>query len=128
MHEIQIKTITSQNHKRKKLCIVEYIDKNGFLAKAEKIYSYYVQEQRSLPDKIEPDKDGSPAKINGNEYQKRDRHVSVKKFFDRKSGIGQMIYRVIGSFYVVNNLRVFAVVFMHTIKFDVIVSNPSKVS
>ena len=36
-----------------------------------------------------------------------------------------MAYRVIGSFYVVQNLRVFAVVFMHSIKFDMLPKSPT---
>jgi hypothetical protein len=53
-------------------------------------------------------------------YHKKDRHVSIRKIIDPKSGVGQMIYRVIGSFYVVQDLHVFAVVFMHSIKFDML--------
>jgi hypothetical protein len=55
---------------------------------------------------------------------KKDRHVSIKKIFDNKTGTGQMVYRVIGSFYVVQNLHIFAVVFMHSIKFDMLSKFP----
>ena len=47
-------------------------------------------------------------------------NYAIRKTFDAKTGLGQMVYRVIGSFYVVQNLHVFAVVFMHSIKFDMI--------
>ena len=117
MRDICIKTTTSQNHHRKNLSIVELIKENGMVAKAEKKYSYYVSEQ---------DPFNAPADMSvwlnqqSQGLQKKDRHVSIKKIFDPKTGIGQMVYRVIGSFYVVQNLHVFAVVFMHSIKFDMI--------
>ncbi len=117
MREIFIKTSTSDNHKRKNLSIVEIINQDGLVAKAEKKYCYYVSEQKPFVD---------PAHIedwvekNSQPHSKKDRHVSIRKTFDHKTGLGQMIYRVIGSFYVVQDLHVFAVVFMHTIKFDIL--------
>ncbi|MBI4353464.1 MAG: hypothetical protein HY593_06045 [Candidatus Omnitrophica bacterium] len=115
MREIFIKTSTSDNHKRKNLSIVEVINQNGIIAKAEKRYSYYVAEQSPFQDteNLQQVFQGEPFAPT-----RKDRHVSIKKIFDRKSGIGQMIYRVIGSFYVVQNLHLFAVVFMHSIRFD----------
>ena len=117
MRDICIKTTTATNHHRKNLSIIEVIDENGMVAKAEKKYSYYVSEQNPF---------NTPAEMNAwvshqpQGLQKKDRHVSIRKIFDPKTGIGQMIYRVIGSFYVVQNLHVFAVVFMHSIKFDMV--------
>lgn len=117
MREIRIQTNTSENHKRKNLSIVEMINQEGFVAKAEKKFVYYVADQGFQPEvEITPGTSEPPTALGG----KKDRHVWIKKIFDKKSGTSQMIYRVIGSFYVVQNLHVFAVVFMHSIKFDVL--------
>ncbi|GEM_PF-1089797 len=118
MREISIKTTTSNNHKRKNLSIVELIDQDGVVARAEKKYSYYVSEQNTSKS-AEQLKSWMNVQSHGG-YTKKDRHVSIRKTFDHKTGVGQMIYRVIGSFYVVQDLHVFAVVFMHTIKFDML--------
>lgn len=115
MREISIKTTTSPNHHRKNLSIVEVIDENGMTAKAEKKYSYYVSEQNPFGAAEEIT---SWANLKSQSLQKKDRHISIRKIFDPKTGIGQMVYRVIGSFYVVQDLHVYAVVFMHSIKFD----------
>jgi hypothetical protein len=117
MREISIKTTTSGNHKRKNLSIVEIIDQEGFVARAEKKYSYYVSEQNHLSDTQDLK---SLAELQNQQYQKKNRHVSIRKCFDAKTGVGQMIYRVIGCFYIVQDLHVFAVVFMHSIKFDML--------
>ncbi len=110
-----IKTTTSMNHKRKNLSITEVIDQHGVMAKAEKKYCYYVSEQNPSfgINEMQSFADGHP-----NIPRRKERHVSITKVFDKESGVGHLIYRVIGSFYVVQNLHVFAVVFMHTIKFD----------
>ena len=120
MREICIKTSTSENHKRKHLQIVEMIDQDGVLARAEKKFAYYVSEQSAFTDQ---DKMKNWSEFHAQTYQKKDRHVSIRKTVDPKTGVGQMIYRVIGSFYVVQDLRVFAVVFMHNIKFDMLSPN-----
>lgn len=115
MREIMIKTTTSTNHKRKNLSITEIINQNGMVAKAEKKYCYYVSEQNpslGISD-MQSFADGQ-----ANIPRRKERHVSITKVFDKETGVGHLIYRVIGSFYVVQNLHVFAVVFMHTIKFD----------
>lgn len=117
MREIFIRTSTSENHKRKNLSIVEVINQDGLVARAEKKYSYYVSQQSPVGSEEEI-KVLADAQSPG--YQKKDRHVSIQKRFDHKTGMGQMVYRVIGSFYVVQNLKVFAVVFMHSIKFDMV--------
>ena len=117
MREICIKTTTSENHKRKNLLITELIDQEGMVAKAEKKYSYYVSEQGLSAD---AEQLKSWAELHNQPYHKKNRHVSIRKVYDGKTGVGQMIYRVIGSFYVVQNLHVFAVVFMHSIKFDML--------
>ena len=117
MREILIKTTTSSNNKRKNLCITELINQDGFSARAEKKYSYYVSEQPPAHDEEELKK---WATLQKESYQKKSRHVSIRKIYDAKTGVGQMIYRVIGSFYVIQNLHIFAVVFMHSIKFDML--------
>lgn len=126
MREICIRTSTSENHKRKNLQIVEMINQDGIVARAEKKFAYYVSEQSPLADK---DKVKNWSEIQAQAHQKKDRHVSIRKTVDPKTGMGQMIYRVIGSFYVVQDLRVFAVVFMHSIKFDMMSPGlPNKLS
>ncbi len=120
MREISIKTSTSENHKRKNLMIVEMINQDGVVARAEKKFSYYVSEQSPF---LDADKLKNWADVQAQTHHKKDRHVSIRKVVDPKTGMGQMIYRVIGSFYVVQNLHVFAVVFMHRIKFDMVSGN-----
>ena len=117
MREISIKTSTSDNHKRKNLQIVEMIRQDGITARAEKKFAYYVSEQSPF---LDAEKMKNWTDIQARTYQKKDRHVSIRKMVNPKTGMGQMIYRVIGSFYVVQDLRVFAVVFMHSIKFDML--------
>ena len=98
--------------------IVEMIDQDGFTARAEKKFSYYVSEQSPFADEDNLKKNW--ADMQAHSQRKKDRHVSIRKVIDPKTGLGQMIYRVIGSFYVVQDLHIFAVVFMHRIKFDMI--------
>jgi hypothetical protein len=117
MREISIKTSESENHHRKNLTIVENIRQDGMVARAEKVFRYYVFEQNLVQD---PAQLQTWMETQSRTSAKKDRHVSIKKIFDNKSGIGQMAYRVIGSFYVVQNLHIFTVVFMHCIKFDMI--------
>lgn len=117
MREICIKTSESMNHRRKNLSIIENIRQDGIVARAEKKFCYYVFEQNGSQD---PEKLNEWMHSQSMMNTKKDRHVSIKKIFDNKSGTGQMAYRVIGSFYVVQNLHIFTVVFMHCIKFDMI--------
>ena len=117
MREISIKTTESRNHRRKNLCIVEMIRQDGVVARAEKKFSYYIFEQNRAQ---EPSQLETWMEAQSMMQTKKDRHVSIKKIFDNKSGTGQMAYRVIGSFYVVQNLHIFTVVFMHSIKFDML--------
>ena len=123
MREIFIRTKTSENHKRKNLSIIEVINQEGFVARAEKKYSYYVSEQNPMH---EQEQLKAWADMQQQTYQKKDRHVSIRKTIDPKTGLGQMVYRVIGSFYVVQNLHIFAVVFMHSIKFDMLANHLPK--
>jgi hypothetical protein len=117
MREISIKTTESKNHRRKNLSIIEMIRQDGMVARAEKKFAYYIFEQEKAQD---PSNIENWVESQSMVNTKKDRHVSIKKIFDNKSGTGQMAYRVIGSFYVVQNLHVFTVVFMHSIKFDMI--------
>ncbi len=117
MREISISTLESKNHRRKDLTIVEHISQDGVVARAEKKFRYYVFEQNPTQD---PEQLQSWMQTQSMMNTKKDRHVSIKKIYDNKSGTGQMAYRVIGSFYVVQNLHIFTVVFMHCIKFDMI--------
>lgn len=117
MREVLIKSSTSTNHHRKNLSIVEIIDMEGFVAKAEKKYVYYVSEQNEIRD---PEQLKYWMNSQSQNFQKKDRHVTIRKIYDQKTGIGQMLYRVIGSFYVVQDLHIFAVVFMHSIKYDMV--------
>ena len=123
MREISIKQTESLDHHRRNLCIVEMIRENGLVARAEKKFSYYIFEQNSPidPEELKKWPPKAPA-VNS----KKDRHVSIKKIYDNASGTGQMAYRVIGSFYVVQNLHIFAVVFMHSIKFDMLSKLPGE--
>ena len=123
MREIFIKQTESPNHHRRNLSIVEMIHENGMVARAEKKFSYYIFEQDPLKD---PANLQNLAQHQPTMNTKKDRHVSIKKIFDNVTGTGQMAYRVIGSFYVVQNLHIFAVVFMHSIKFDMLSKIPGK--
>jgi hypothetical protein len=117
MREIMIQTKTSENHKRKNLSIVEVINQDGVSARAEKKFSYYVSPTFPFTD---PEEMKKWMHDQGEGFQKKDRHVSIRKSFDKETGMGQMIYRVIGSFYVVQDMNIFAVVFMHSVKFDML--------
>lgn len=116
MRRMVIEQKVSGNHKRKNLSMVEIIDQDGFVARAEKKYSYYVSECNNMPD---------PASLkNWTDAQmvfpeRKDRHVSIQRVYDKEKHVAQLIYRVVGSFYVVQNLHIFAVVFMHSIRFHV---------
>jgi hypothetical protein len=123
MREICIKQTESSNHHRKNLSIVELIRQDGMVARAEKKFCYYIFEQNSIQD---PEKLKNWMDTQALLSQKKDRHVSIRKIFDNKSGVGQMAYRVIGSYYVVQDLHIFAVVFMHSIKFDMLSKFPPK--
>lgn len=118
MREILIKTSESVNHRRRNLSIIEMIHQEGMEARAEKKFSYYIFEQ--TPSTHDPAEIQQWMEAQSTQPTKKDRHVSIKKIYDNKTGTGQMTYRVIGSFYVVQNLHVFTVVFMHCIKFDMV--------
>lgn len=116
MTEISILERTSKDLKRRSLSIVEEVNRNGVTAKAEKRYTYHIFEKETLIDEAEV-----PFWLNAQAQHAHDknRHVHVMRLFDPKSGVGQMTYRVIGSFYVIRNLHVFTIVFSHTIRFNI---------
>ena len=122
MREIMIKTSTSPNKKRRNLLMTELINEGGLVARAEKHYSYYVTEKREAVTK---DDMQSWIDEQSNLRQKKPRHVSIRRIFDGASGIGQTLYRTTGSFYVLREFRVYAVVFLHSVKFDILNSPPS---
>ena len=123
MREIFIRQTESPNHHRKNLSIVELIKQDGMIARAEKKFSYYIAEQNGIQDPTQLKNWMETQAVLG---QKKERHVSIRKSFDNKSGTGQMAYRVIGSYYIVQDLHIFAVVFMHSIKFDMLSKFPPK--
>lgn len=117
MREITIKTSTSDNKKRRNLMMTELIHEGDLVARAEKRYSYFVTEKKepvtksNLEEWVE-----SQAKLR----QKKPRQVSIRRVFDGETGIGQTLYRTTGSFYVLREYRIFIVVFLHSIKFDIL--------
>src|SRR5262245_26038613 len=115
--EINITQKCSKDHRRKKLSIVEFIHKDGTVARAQKNFSYFVAEQDPFENTAQMD---FWLKEHPHVTDQSDRHISIRKTFDEKSGEGEMAYRVIGSFYVVQNLHLFVVVFLHSIRFDML--------
>jgi hypothetical protein len=118
LREVQIERHTSANGKRRSLKMTELIEKDGFLARAQKKYTYYVTERlgqylgaNSLQDWM-----AEKSKI----LTQKPRHISVKRIFNKEHGIGQTTCRTSGSFYVVKQQKIFAVAFLHTVKFDIL--------
>lgn len=120
LREIMIKTSTSDNRKRRNLLMTEVITENGVVARAEKRYSYYVTERKEAVTKenVKSWVD-SKAKLR----QNKARHVSIRRIFDKDTGIGQTLYRTTGSFYVLKEFKIYAVVFLHSVKFDILTSH-----
>ena len=112
---ISIKQTASKDLRRKKLSIVELIHKDGTVARAQKNFSYFVSEQDPFENAMQMN---YWLAQHPHVTDHSDRHISIRKTFDEKSGEGEMIYRVIGSFYVVQNLHLFIVVFLHSIRFE----------
>ena len=119
MREIMIKTNTSDNKKRRNLCMTEIITEEGMVARAEKRYSYFVTERK---DPITKENMQAWIEEQATLRQKKPRHVSIRRIFDNDTGIGQTLYRTTGSFYVLKELKIFVVVFLHSVKFDVLSS------
>ena len=117
MREILIKTSTSDNRRRRNLLMTEIINENGLVARAEKRYAYFITEKsdpvtkESLKAWVE-----SQTKLK----QKKPRHVSIRRIFDKETGIGQTVYRTTGSFYVLKDFKIYVVVFLRSVKFDIL--------
>ena len=123
MREITIRTSTSENRRRRNLWMTELINERGLVARAQKRYAYFVTEKREPVTK--EDLNGwieSQSKLK----QKKPRHISIRRTFDKETGVGQTVYRTTGSFYVLRDFKVFIVVFLHSIKFDILSSPTSK--
>ena len=124
MREIKIQTSTSVNKKRRNLLMTELINEGGMIARAEKRYSYFVTEMKIPVSKANLQ---GWIKSQTEIKQKKPRHVSIQRNFDGETGIGQTTYRTTGSFYVLREFKVYAVVFLHSIKFDILNSPKSQV-
>ena len=98
--------------------MTEIIDKNGLLARAQKRYNYYVSEKNGkfLGNKSLKAWADDTAKV----LNEKPRHVNIKRIFDKTTGKGRTCYRTTGSFYVIREKRVFAIAFMHSVKFDIL--------
>ncbi len=117
MREILLKTDTSKTKRRRSLLMQEIIQENGLIARAEKKYAYFIAEQREMPhgSKISNWMDSSAQCL-----ETKPHHVFIKRVFDKETGIGQTKYRTSGRFYVVRKLKVFAIIFMHSVTFDML--------
>jgi hypothetical protein len=120
MRDILIKTSTSPSKQRRHLFMSEIINDGGMVARAEKHYVYFVSEWKKPMKKGELQAwMASQSKMR----QKKPRHIFIHRVYDRDTGIGQTLYRTTGSFFVVRNFRIYAVVFLHSVKFDILSSS-----
>lgn len=118
LREVQMERHTSANGKRRSLKMTELIEKEGFIARAQKKYTYFITERlgqyfgsNSLQEWM-----AEKSKI----LTQKPRHISVKRIFNKEHGVGQTTCRTSGSFYVVKQEKIFAVAFLHTVKFDIL--------
>lgn len=118
LREVQIERHTSANGKRRFLKMTELIEKDGFIARAQKKYSYYITERlgQHLGSNTLQDWMNEKSKI----MNQKPRHISVKRIFNKEHGVGQTTCRTSGSFYVVKQQKIFAVAFLHSVKFDIL--------
>ncbi len=116
LREVQIERHTSANGKRRFLKMTELIEKDGFIARAQKKYSYYITERLGQFTGNLQDWMAEKSKV----MNEKPRHISVKRIFNKEHGIGQTTCRTSGSFYVVRQQKVFAVAFLHSVKFDIL--------
>ena len=82
-------------------------------------YSYFITEKR---DPVTKENMQGWIEEQAKLRPKKPRHVSIRRIFDGETGVGQTVYRTTGSFYVLREFRIFVVVFLHSIKFDVLSS------
>lgn len=115
MREITlIKTDIGRN--KRLLKMIEVINEKGICAKAEKIYKYFVKEIND-PNKLFK-------LINHEEITpKKPRRVFIKRNINKKTGVGQTTYRTTGQFLVVRGHRLFGIVFLHSIQFNILQDN-----
>lgn len=113
-----IEKMISGNGRRKSLCLTEIIEKDGYMARAKKKYTYYVSEKVGQFLGNKSLKEWSEVKTK--ELLQKPRHVSVKRIFDKENSIGLTSCRTTGSFYVVDKQKVFAVAFLHSVTFDIL--------
>ena len=106
MREI-IMTTATKNRTRRFLNMEETIKEHNIHAKAQKKYVYRV---------FKVDKFIS---TNGVKTRKPG-HIHIERNFDGDVGIGRTTYRTTGSFYVNRGFNTFAVVFLHSIRFDIL--------
>lgn len=118
MRDVLIEKMISGNGRRKSLQFTEIIEKDGYMARAQKKYSYFVSEKigkflgnKSLKEWSE---------VKSKELLQKPRHVSVKRVFDKENSIGLTCCRTTGSFYIVRHEKVFAVAFLHSVTFDIL--------
>ena len=117
MRNITIKSTTSENKRRRHLSMTELIKDNGLIARAEKHYSFYIAEKReAIPAEELHTWISSHNKI----QEKKARNVCVRRTYDKESGLGRTMYRTTGSFYVIKQYRVYVIVFVHSVKFDIL--------
>lgn len=101
--------------------MTEIINDDGLVAKTEKKYSYYVTQKK---DPIDKDDLKTWLETQSEIHKKKNRHVCVKRVFDQNTGLGHTIYRTTGSFYVVREFKIYVVVFLHCVKFDILSAGP----
>lgn len=116
LREVQIERRTSANGKRRFLKMTELIEKDGFIARAQKKYSYYITERLGQFSGSLQDWMAEKSKV----MNEKPRHISVRRIFNKEHGIGQTTCRTSGSFYVVRQQKIFAVAFLHSVKFDIL--------
>lgn len=106
--EVEIRTKTS-GLTRKRFQITELITTPASVATAAKIYSYRVYPFAKYNPLQAP-----PAHLNA---LKRPRRVSVFKDLHPGTQVARLRYRVIGTFFVAYEGRIFVCTFMHAIRF-----------
>ncbi|MBP9732882.1 MAG: hypothetical protein KBD07_00750 [Candidatus Omnitrophica bacterium] len=118
LREVQMERHTSSNGKRRLLKMTELIEKDGFIARAQKKYVYFITER--LGQYLGANSLQEWMAERSKTLTQKPRHISVKRIFNKEHGIGQTTCRTSGSFYVVKQQKIFAVAFLHTVKFDIL--------
>ena len=121
MREITIRSMTSHDMKRRNLWMTEVINDNGLVAKAEKKYAYYIAEKK---EPMEQNELKNWLDEQSTVHKNKNRHVCIKREFNKETGLGYTNYRTTGSFYIVNDCRIYVVVFLHCVKFHILSAGP----